>query len=159
MKRAGRDEVCVDLALRGLGLVREADILAFDLDKVGRQDHHARAAGPVLGVERLLRQHLRQDTALVDTCDSDPYDSDAAVGTCLPWGDCQLALAQPAPSLSPLSLLTASFSARSGLSPFPKIDSTKSRLHTMEPGTRKRTWNEYVYKSGFVQACACLCVF
>ena len=37
------------------------------------------------------------------------------------------------------AMLTASFSARSGLSPLPKMDSTKSRLQTMEPGTRKRT--------------------
>ena len=33
----------------------------------------------------------------------------------------------------------ASFSAKSGLSPFPKMDSTKSRLATMDPGTMKRT--------------------
>mmetsp|Transcript_130380 Transcript_130380/g.194041 ORF Transcript_130380/g.194041 Transcript_130380/m.194041 type:complete len:201 (+) Transcript_130380:2866-3468(+) len=33
----------------------------------------------------------------------------------------------------------ASFSARSGLSPLPKIDSTKSRLDTHDPGTKKRT--------------------
>ena len=42
--------------------------------------------------------------------------------------------------------------------PLPKIDSTKSRLHTMDPGTMKRTCQCIRIRQAWPQIAACVCV-